>query len=156
MRVLFSWIGHADLLGAAGASGDKDFMREISRLVGKDNFSTISPISVTLNQESFDRVFLLWNYPDAELCKKCRNAWCSNVEILPVSVKNPTDYSMVYQVAEKAVSANSLPGDDLFYLLSPGTPAMAAIWVLLGKTKYPGKFLQTYQIFIFISPWRLQ
>ena len=34
---------------------------------------------------------------------------------------------------------------ELSILLSPGTPAMAAIWVLLGKTKYPGRFYQTYE-----------
>ena len=30
-------------------------------------------------------------------------------------------------------------------LLSPGTPAMAAVWVLLGKTKYPARFYQTHE-----------
>jgi hypothetical protein len=34
---------------------------------------------------------------------------------------------------------------ELSILLSPGTPAMAAIWVLLGKTKYPAHFYQTYE-----------
>jgi len=29
--------------------------------------------------------------------------------------------------------------------LSPGTPAMAAIWILLGKTRYPATFYQTHK-----------
>jgi transcriptional regulator with PAS, ATPase and Fis domain len=29
--------------------------------------------------------------------------------------------------------------------LSPGTPAMAAIWVLLGKTRYPATFYQSHE-----------
>lgn len=145
MRILFSWIGHADLLGVAGASGDKDFMREIGCLIGKDNFSTVSPISVVVKQKTFDRIILLWNYSAPELCSKFQKAWGANTELVSVNVENPTDYSAIYQVVERVIAENCTPDDDLFYLLSPGTPAMAAIWVLLGKTKYPGKFLQTYQ-----------
>ncbi|MBU3917301.1 sigma-54 dependent transcriptional regulator, partial [bacterium] len=32
---------------------------------------------------------------------------------------------------------------DLTINLSPGTPAMAAVWILLGKTKYKASFVQT-------------
>ncbi|MFN9877030.1 MAG: hypothetical protein ACK557_01010, partial [Planctomycetota bacterium] len=31
----------------------------------------------------------------------------------------------------------------LCILLSPGTPAMAVVWVLLGKSRYPATFYQT-------------
>ena len=34
---------------------------------------------------------------------------------------------------------------ELCILLSPGTPAMAVVWVLLGASRYPAKFYQTYR-----------
>ena len=65
-------------------------------------------------------------------------------EMVPIKLNNPTDYRAVYCSAHDAVKANCTFDDELFFLLSPGTPAMAAVWVLLGKTQFPGKFLQTY------------
>src|SRR5690606_38993924 len=35
--------------------------------------------------------------------------------------------------------------DELCFHLSPGTPAMAAIWILLAKSKYPATLFQTYR-----------
>ena len=34
---------------------------------------------------------------------------------------------------------------ELFLHLSPGTPAMTAIWLLLGKSRYPATFYQTHR-----------
>ena len=99
MKILFSWIGHADLLGIAGKSGDEMVMQRVQALVGKNNFSQISPISVTLHQRTFEKIVLLWNYADHELYKTLQTAWGNNTKILPVHIENPTNYGAIYQVA---------------------------------------------------------
>jgi transcriptional regulator with PAS, ATPase and Fis domain len=35
------------------------------------------------------------------------------------------------------------PGYQFVFHLSPGTPAMAAVWILLGKTSYPAQLIQS-------------
>jgi hypothetical protein len=49
--------------------------------------------------------------------------------------------------SKTAKARSQAQGDKPFtlhLLLSPGTPTMAAIFVLLGKTKYPATFWQTW------------
>src|SRR5690606_17193401 len=41
--------------------------------------------------------------------------------------------------------------DELCFHLSPGTPSMAAIWVLLAKSEFPATLYQTYGGQVWIS-----
>ena len=65
------------------------------------------------------------------------------------SLANPTDYGEIFAAvdAEMRAITKALGGKkyETSILLSPGTPAMAAVWVLLGKTKYPARFYQTHE-----------
>ena len=67
-----------------------------------------------------------------------------NVEIIYTPICNPTDYREIYCAVKNVLEKQNLTGEELYYLLSPGTPAMTSIWVLIGKTKFPGRFMQTY------------
>ncbi len=142
MKILFSWVGHADLLGFVGAH--PEFRDRVEALTGKTAFAATGPIRVTLDVRKFDRVVLLWSYPERDLADAYGKYCGDGVRIVPAALADPTDYRAVYCAAAAAVGANRAPGDELYFLLSPGTPAMAAVWVLLGKTKYPGGFLQTF------------
>ena len=66
-----------------------------------------------------------------------------------VPLSNPTDYGEIFAAVDIEMRAitKTLDGEkyELSILLSPSTPAMAAIWVLLGKTKYPARFYQTHE-----------
>lgn len=42
-----------------------------------------------------------------------------------------------------ATTTGKHPKDKIEILLSPGTPAMQAVWILLGKTKYEAAFIQS-------------
>ncbi|MDM8548224.1 sigma-54-dependent transcriptional regulator [Candidatus Venteria ishoeyi] len=66
------------------------------------------------------------------------------LQIHPVQLPSPTNFSAIYQQAstvlrelEKETSAN------WYYHLSPGTPAMAAIWIILAKTRFPAQLVQS-------------
>ena len=67
------------------------------------------------------------------------------VLVRPVQIASPTDYGEIYQAALAVVSSvrKQFPNAELTYHLSPGTPAMAAIWVLLAKTLHPATLIQS-------------
>ncbi|NLE57261.1 MAG: sigma 54-interacting transcriptional regulator [Planctomycetes bacterium] len=149
IRVLTSWMGHTDL--RAMAIGASDAVRaKVSRVAGdlpapKDGQG---PIKTLLNHESFDKVFLLSNYT-AELSKAYADWLGVPASVRQVPLDNPTDYGEIFRKVDEAMreflagfTRNTL---DLSILLSPGTPAMAAVWVLLGKSKYPATFWQTFE-----------
>lgn len=142
MKILFSWVGHADLLGFAGKCAE--VQSQVCALVKKQDFTTTGPIGITVSQINFDRIVLLWNYDAPELMEQYRQYCGAHTTIIHTSVTNPTDYRAVYCAARDVIEAHCTPEDELHFLLSPGTPAMAAVWVLLGKTKFSGRFLQTY------------
>ena len=142
MKILFSWIGHADLLGFAGQC--PDVQSQIYALIKKRDFTAAGPVKITISQESFDKIVLLWNYDAPDLMEQYRQYCGEHTAIIHTPIANPTDYRAVYCAARDVIEAHCTPGDELHYLLSPGTPAMAAVWVLLGKTKFSGRFLQTY------------
>ena len=60
MKILFSWIGHADLLGLAGQC--PDVQSQIYALIKKQDFIATGPVKITISQESFDKIVLLWYY----------------------------------------------------------------------------------------------
>lgn len=147
-NVLFCWVGHADLTGM-NSNQTKGIRELVESTTGKKTLeqSSDGPVKVALSQRPFDRVILLWSYADRRLIPEFKYYLNFDAEIYPNFLENPSDYTAVYKTAEavlKALNIN-LAAEKIFYLLSPGTPAMAAVLLLLGKTKYPGAFLQTYQ-----------
>lgn len=148
-RLLVSWIGHTDLRAMA-AQATPGVRQRIVQIVGSapGPRDQKGPVRTLLDRESFDEVHLLSNYP----------AWVNReflrwlgfaAKLYPIDIKDPTDYGEIFQAADKTVNTilAGRPAEriELSILLSPGTPAMAAVWVLLGKSKYPARFYQTWE-----------
>ncbi len=130
-KILISWIGGHDLDAAE-----------------RDTANEIGPIASLLESRSFDELVLLCNYPEEKLSRY--RAWLSDrtshsIRYEQAKLESPTSYREVYESVEELLSELDTDHTELTYFLSPGTPAMATIWVLLGKTKFPGKFVQTYE-----------
>lgn len=132
----------ADDLGEAG----KDLLAAAS-ITGKYGEKP-GPIKTIVGQEKFSQIHLLSNY--AEVIHKPFSQWLGEKPtIYAVDVTDPTDYAQVFraansvldEVGKQAKRANA----ELCILLSPGTPTMATVWVLLGKSRYPAYFFQTYR-----------
>jgi DNA-binding NtrC family response regulator len=148
-RILFSWIGHTDLRAMA-ASLPQSEQREA--LKGVNPPTPIpdqpGPLKCLLDLERFDEVHLLSNYSPAQ--NRLYLKWIGGDPVLhSVKLPNPTDYPEVFKVADaELASVVSVPRPhrlDLCLHLSPGTPTMTAIWLLLGKSKYhPATFYQTH------------
>lgn len=130
-RVLLSWVGRADLRAVDGG----------------DQYG-LGPIGQALAQLDFDEVRLLCNYPEPEghaYLEWIRGrAGGTPVGFRQVFLSSPTDFADIHEAASLACR-EALEGDDveLNLHLSPGTPAMQAVWVLLGKSRFPAKFIES-------------
>jgi DNA-binding NtrC family response regulator len=147
-RILVQWIGHSDLRAMASSLPKSDQVEFQARLKGElPQNGDLGPIKTLLENESFDEVRLLSNYPK-EWNEKYR-AWLDpNAVVVPVELRKPTDYAAIFRIADSELTAirdqHRKSPYELCLHLSPGTPAMAAVWLLLGKTRYPATFYETY------------
>ncbi len=132
---LVAWIGAADHECAESKRG-----------------ADLGPIATALlGHPLYDRVYLLSNYDFERSRNFC--AWlesisgyqASAIDLYSVDLVSPIDYSDIYSQVSSNLSQSGLPHDDvsLTFHLSPGTPAMAAIWIILAKTRFPAKLIQT-------------
>jgi len=132
-KALFAWIGNTDLRAAEGVSG-----------------AGVGPIAQALAKDQYAEVHLL-NDHAASACKAyCR--WLraqSDTELVIHTAKldSPTDFRQIFERASVLLQRFSeehrtSPMQMVFHL-SPGTPAMAAIWLLLGKTLYPAELIES-------------
>ena len=131
MPTLFAWLGNSDLRASEDASGT-DF----------------GPILMALETGVYDRLVLLSDHGQ----QKTQNfvAWLSGkftgaTEVRYAKLRSPTDFEDIYIAANGAVSAtlSSSPELPVTFHVSPGTPAMAAVWVLLAKAKYGANLIES-------------
>lgn len=135
VRILVSWLGTADL-----------------KSPDTEDRTDIGPIASTLEARAFDRVLLLADQNPRSVRKyegwlRARLAGKVGlaVSILRVDLTSPTNFEEIYSAATHCLD-EELRGlaerPRLTFNLSSGTPAMAATWVILGKTKYRAELLQ--------------
>lgn len=122
--------------------------------IGKRDLETIGtpnqgPILTTLQAFTFDKVVLIGAYTESELREfkawliECLGAYSITIEAHQETLLSPIDFASIYQVADRHLQRLHSDKSNLSVLLSPGTPAMQAVWILLGKTKYPVTFYQS-------------
>jgi DNA-binding NtrC family response regulator len=147
-RILVSWIGHADLMALADDLGEAgQELLAAAKIRGKYGEQP-GPLKTAVAQGHFDEVHLLSNYP--EIVHKPFATWLGGKPVIhSVELTDPTDYPQVFRVVDGVLAdlvgkAQRKPA-ELCILLTPGTPAMAAVWVLLGKSRYPATFYQTFK-----------
>jgi len=132
MHILLSWLGGTDLDCAAGT---------------KDG---LGPLARGVMHYDFDKVVILNNYP----AKKAKHyvPWLkkktdAKIELKTVSdLPSPVDYRGIYMNAIQAIDEiKDKHGDDyeLTFHLSPGTPAMQAVWIMVANTSYANARLIT-------------
>jgi transcriptional regulator with PAS, ATPase and Fis domain len=131
-KLLLAWIGNADLRAPAE-----------NEQVG------VGPIAQALEARVFDEVFLLSNYDEkavATYLKWLRGRSPARIEVVEEKLSGPTQFGEIHEAAVRAVQrALGDRGRDtsLTFHLSPGTPAMAAVWILLGKTRFPAELIES-------------
>lgn len=147
-RILVQWMGHSDLRAMARDLPAKERQDVLDRIGGEPaRPGDPGPTKTLLNNESFDEIKLLSNYPP-EFNQWFRKWVKQAVDVVPVDLASPTDYAAIYRCADQVLSQIKHRRNSAAYQLclhlSPGTPAMAAVWLLLGKTRYPAMFFETF------------
>ncbi|WP_437962608.1 sigma 54-interacting transcriptional regulator (plasmid) [Sorangium sp. So ce119] len=131
-KVLVAWIGKTDLRAPTE-----------SQLVG------LGPIAQALDGRAFDEAFLLSDYDDDVIqpyVKWLRKRSSSRVEVLYEKLSGPTQFGEIYQAAVRGIEralGDRRRETALALHLSPGTPAMAAVWIILGKTRFPAELIES-------------
>jgi len=64
----------------------------------------------------------------------------------PCKLTSPTEFAEIYDAAVQAlerVLVRHPQGVEFTFHLSPGTPAMAAVWIILAKTRFPAELIES-------------
>jgi len=131
--------------------GEGATMRLVDKEIGRDRRGPIKgttgpgPIRTLVSQISFRRAHLITNYSTA--VSRAFKAWLGgNAELHEVQLQDPTSYGEVFGVASMVFGEvwRTLDRNErLCVHLSPGTATMAAVSVLLAKTRFPATLYQT-------------
>lgn len=147
-KVLVQWVGHSDLRALA-ASLPTTKRKKILDVIKGDPAceGDFGPTRTLLDAQEFNEIRLLSNYPSE--WNKWLQAWLkTRTKLVEVRLERPTDYAAIFPLADSALAelkdSKTWADTDLCLHLSPGTPAMAAVWLLLGKTRYPATFYETW------------
>lgn len=131
-NVLVTWIGNTDLRAPKEAD-----------VVG------VGPIAQALDARSFDEALLISDHPEHEVAafiSWLRHRTSTSLQTAYEKLSGPTQFGEIYAAAVRAaVRAQGKPADEvsLSFHLSPGTPAMAAIWIILAKTRFPAELIES-------------
>ena len=128
--LMFAWIGSQDLAAARDELND-----------------ALGPIGAAVTQMVFTELHLLSDWADVGNYVEWLEA-LTDAEIVlhKTSLSGPTHHGDIYhgavQVLERVVPAAGSDA-EVTYHLSPGTPAMAAVWLLLAKTSHPAQLIES-------------
>ena len=144
-RVLISWVGHTDLRALAGTLPEAERRKVLAEIGATEPIKDLGPVKSLTELEAFDEVRLLRD-GDPKITREFAKWIGRHVTSHPVNLENPSDHGEIYEVTREVLDdLPDLSKDELCFHLSPGTPAMAAIWILLAKSLYPATLFQTYK-----------
>lgn len=89
------------------------------------------------------------NHPAAQVrpyVRWLRGQFKTTLDVLNEHLSGPTQFGEMYEAAVRACekAARGGAGDvSLTFHLSPGTPAMAAVWIILATTRFPAELIES-------------
>ena len=130
MSLLVCWLGNTDLRASQSSTAGE-----------------LGPIASALKSMPFDALHLISDH--SQEISKAYVSWLSAtagvcVHLHETSLSSPTHYEEIYRASDEVLSGlGNGKADQLTFHLSPGTPAMAAVWIILSKTKYPAQLIES-------------
>jgi DNA-binding NtrC family response regulator len=135
-EVLVSWVGGNDLESSESAD------------------EQLGPILSTLLDRPHRQVHLLYNYPTARVEPygdwllaqvKERLGADIHIDLHTAKLETPVHYGDIYQASNRVLGqlVKEFDKEQISVLVSPGTPQMHAVWILLCKTTYKLQMLQS-------------
>ena len=130
--VLYAWIGHTDI-----------------RSMQENQTENVGPIAQAVQHKNYDYVELISDL-DTKIFKSYV-AWLKPQSKAKLthhasSLSSPVDFGEIYTAVTKVIySVDKRLGDKANYTfhLSPGTPAMAAVWIILAKTRFAAELIES-------------
>ena len=134
-KILLCWIGATDLRASQGDD------------VGE------GPIAQAVEKLGFDEVFLISNYlkPEDRVRVAAYVEWAKKRSSTPYQLyeedlSSPTHFGEIYEATVRICTAalgEQRDQVELTFHLSPGTPTMAAVWIILAKTRFPAELIES-------------
>ncbi len=131
MAILLAWLGNADLHASESSDSGEQ-----------------GPILGALKAIAFDALHLLSDHGTQKT--RAYTQWLGGQSSVPVTahqvkLTSPTSFEEIFHAVVGMIDEikRASPSSALTFHLSPGTPAMAAIWLLLAKTKYPATLIES-------------
>lgn len=130
-HILISWIGQTDLRA------------------GRGEIQGMGPVAQGVAHSGYDRIVLLYNYPKKDVAPYL--SWIADKTTSPIEphhikLDSPTHFGQIYQaVCDHVQAILKTHGTDtrLTYHISPGTPAMAAVWIIVAKTRFAAELIES-------------
>jgi len=132
VEILISWIGQTDLNSMEG---------DAARGTG--------PLAQACTSKRYSEIVLLSAYPSQQsesFVEWIRPQTQATISLKQVQLNSPTNYAEIYRAASslvESVQQKSEGESQLTFFVSPGTSAMAAVWVLLSTTKYHATLIES-------------
>jgi len=131
-QILICWIGLTDL-----------------RAAKEEKQAGVGPIVQALAARAFDEIWLINDLADKDA--GIYLAWLEKQTEVPVVTRrekltSPTNFTEIYEAAVRCIeTVQARHGKDvsLTYHISPGTSHMAAVWVILAKTRFPAELIES-------------
>jgi transcriptional regulator with PAS, ATPase and Fis domain len=109
----------------------------------------VGPIAQALEARTFDEAVVLSDASEKTITPYL--SWLrarskTPIDLFPAKLTGPTEYAEIHECAVRAVEhalAKAPKDTALSFHLSPGTPAMGAVWLLLGKTRFPAELIES-------------
>lgn len=131
-ELLICWLGATDLKASSG-----------NEKVG------LGPIAQAATARTYDEIALISDYGKDRTpayIKWLQGKTPAQISVYYESLSSPTNFGEIYQAASRLVSDKIDAYDSsvsLTFHLSPGTPAMAAVWIILAKTRFPAELIES-------------
>lgn len=122
MNTLICWIGNADLSAAEA-----------------NNAHNLGPIAQALKDGTYTHAVFLDNYRNDRVAtyrQWLTDQFTTQIDIRSVELTGPTNHKEIYESARNILRefVAHYPESSLTFHLSPGTPAMSLVWMLLAPT----------------------
>lgn len=127
-KLLVSWVGSADINGVLGEQK--------------------GPLVAILHAQQYEHVYLLHNKAKSvvePLLQSLKLQFQSTVHATKVQLSSPIHFGDIYTALDSVLKASTAayPKHQLYIQLTSGTSAMTAVSILVGKAKYPARFVQS-------------
>lgn len=131
MSILVAWLGNTDLRNA-----ETEHENEFGPILGAVKALPIKEVHLLSDHpQERTRAYATWLHTRGKV----------EVTEHQTQLSSPTDHKDIYQAATRVLSEirKQSPDSPITLHLSPGTPAMASIWLLLAKTRFPARLIES-------------